>query len=219
MLAAPHALTGRRPAALSLVLSNLVPLVGVAFFGWSLWMVMCLYWLENAGIGAYAWLRILLAQGGDDGLGRRLGTATFFAVHYGGFWLGHGVFLAATFASDDWDVEAVGAGLLSLVASHGVSFVLNYLRRERAWAVASAEMFKPYGRVVLLHVVILGGGAIVRAGGAPVWALALLVALKTGLDLTVHLVGHRWREGALPPAPPSRYDAEGWTRARRPRAR
>lgn len=216
MLAAPHALTGRRPAAVSLVLSNLVPLVGVALFGWSLWMVMCLYWLENAVIGAYAWLRILLAGGGDDTAGARLGTATFFAVHYGGFWLGHGVFLLATFASDDWDVEAVGAGLLSLVASHGVSFVMNYLRRERAWAVASVEMFKPYGRVVLLHLVILAGGAIVRAGNSPVWALALLVVLKTALDLAVHLVGHRWREGALPEVPASRYDTEGWTR--RPRA-
>ena len=217
MLAAPHALTGRRPAAASLVLSNLVPLVGVAVFGWSLWTVMLLYWLENAVIGAFGWLRIVLAAGGGESVGSRLGRALFFAVHYGGFWAGHGVFLSATFGSADWAPEAVGAGVASLVASHGVSFVVNYLRRERAWAVASVEMFKPYGRVVLLHVVLFAGAALVAAGESPVWALALLVALKTALDLAVHLVGHRLREGELPAPAPSRYDAEGWTRARRRR--
>ena len=212
MLAAPHALSGRPLGAAALVLSNLVPLVGVVGFGWSLWEVMCLYWLENAVIGAYAVGRILAAAGGDDPLTSRLGTSAFFGVHYGGFWLGHGVFLLAAFGSDDWSVRAVGAGLASMVASHGVSFVVNYLRRERQWAVASAEMFKPYGRVVLLHIVILAGGWIVERGGAPIWGLALLVAMKTALDLAVHVIGHRMREGRLPAVPPSRYDREAWTR-------
>ena len=214
MLAAPHALTGRRPSAVTLVLSNLVPLVGVAAFGWSLWEVMLLYWLENAVIGLYAVGRILSAAGGDDALASRLGTAAFFSVHYGGFWLGHGLFLMTTFGDGSADLDVVGAGLVAMVASHGVSFVANYLRREREWAVASIEMFKPYGRVVLLHVVILSGGWIVQGGGSPVWALALLVGLKTVLDLAVHLVGHAMREGAMPAVRASPDDREGWTRRR-----
>src|SRR5437764_13367701 len=51
-------------------------------------------------------------------------------------------------------------------------------------------MTRPYGRVMVLHVVILGGGFLVQALGAPVAAIAMLVVLKTGLDLVGHLREH-----------------------------
>jgi len=38
--------------------------------------------------------------------------------------------------------------------------------------------------------VILGGGVLVQALGSPVFALALLVVLKTGLDLVAHAREH-----------------------------
>jgi len=38
-----------------------------------------------------------------------------------------------------------------------------------------------------LHVVIIGGGFLVMALGSPAVALALLVVLKTALDLRGHL--------------------------------
>jgi hypothetical protein len=44
--------------------------------------------------------------------------------------------------------------------------------------------------VMVLHVVILGGGFLVQAVGAPVAAVAVLVLLKTGLDLVGHLREH-----------------------------
>jgi hypothetical protein len=76
---------------------------------------------------------------------------------------------------------------LALAASHGVSFVLNYLRSgEYQRARLDALMQAPYGRVVVLHVAILGGGFLIMGMGSPVWALALLVFLKIGLDLQAH---------------------------------
>jgi uncharacterized membrane protein AbrB (regulator of aidB expression) len=59
-------------------------------------------------------------------------------------------------------------------------------------------MFRPYGRVMVLHVVILLGGFLVQLLGSPAPALALLVLLKTGLDLGAHLREH---QPAAPPAP------------------
>ena len=49
------------PSAVGLVLANLVPLVGVVFFGWSLFGIMWIYWAENAVIGIFAILRMLTA--------------------------------------------------------------------------------------------------------------------------------------------------------------
>ncbi len=186
-------------SAVGLVVANLVPLVGVLFFGWSLFGVMMLYWAENGIIGIYALLRILGA-GDTEGAASKLFMGPFFLVHYGGFWLAHGLFVVSLFGGDmNGTLEGAGSdlpfeGLVALFLSHGASFVLNYLGRGE-WRAATpmVEMFKPYGRVVLLHVVLITGGFLVASTGTGVVALALLVGLKTALDLGVHLVGHRWR--------------------------
>ena len=95
--------------AIALVLANAVPLVGVLFFGWSLWTILVIYWVENGIVGIWNIPRILLAQGvllpGKVGVGYRpwavakvpavgrTGLAVFFTFHYGLFWLVHGVFV------------------------------------------------------------------------------------------------------------------------------
>ena len=190
-------------SAVGLVVANLVPLAGVLWFGWSLFGVMWLYWAENGIIGFYALLRILSA-GDTEGAASKLFMGPFFVVHYGLFWLVHGGFVVSLFGEDGrgpltgFYTDVPVEGLVALFLSHGTSFVLNYLGRgEWRAAMPMVEMFKPYGRVVLLHVVLITGGFLVDSAGAGVLALALLVGLKTALDLGVHLIGHRWREKDL----------------------
>ena len=189
-------------SAVGLVLANLIPLVGVVWFDWSLFGVMWLYWAENGVIGLFALLRILTA---GEGHGQKLFLAPFFVVHFGMFWLVHGLFVVSLFGlgADTADPEAAlwdsaqafsFEGIAALLLSHGASFVMNYLvNGERRVATAGGEMFKPYGRVVLLHVVILAGGFLIQGTGASVLALALFIGLKTAFDLGVHLVGHHYR--------------------------
>lgn len=190
------------PSAIGLVVANAVPLVGVVWFGWSLFGVMWLYWAENGVVGAYALLRILTA--GGERTASKLLMAPFFAVHFGGFWLVHGAFVVGLFGDDGRGpltgvyADVPAEGLVALALSHGASFVLNYLGRGE-WREASpmAEMFRPYGRVILLHVVLIVGGFAVDAFGGGVLALALLVGLKTAMDLGVHWLAHGRRLAAL----------------------
>ena len=116
-----------------LVAANLVPLAGVLFLGWDLAIVMALFWAENVVIGVYAALRMALVT-------RRLALflVPFFVSHYGMFTLVHGVFVFGLFVA--WpgggaDLREAGRvalvalpGLLALLASHGASFVTNFLR-------------------------------------------------------------------------------------------
>jgi hypothetical protein len=44
-------------------------------------------------------------------------------------------------------------------------------------------MAAPYGRMIVLHVSLLAGGALIIEYGAPVLGVLLLVALKLGYDL------------------------------------
>jgi hypothetical protein len=47
-------------------------------------------------------------------------------------------------------------------------------------------MQQPYGRIVVLHLTILGGGFLMMALHSPVVGLLLPVALKIALDLRGH---------------------------------
>lgn len=204
-----------------LVAANLGPLVGLLFFDWDLFSILVLYWMENGVIGALNVVKMGLAQGvGGPGsaVGVRLGSATagvagpilkaalipFFCVHYGIFWLVHGLFVFVMFGGvlggfmgrdtpgGGPSPTAIGLALLGLTLSHGASFWFNYVGRGEFRTASSIALFTaPYGRLVVLHVTILVGGMLAMAFGAPVLALLVLVVLKTGLDLTFHLREHR----------------------------
>lgn len=89
-------------ALLALVASNLIPLVGVVFFGWDLVAILLLYWAENGVIGVFNLLKMLTAaQGGFlASVPAKLFVMPFFTVHYGIFWSVHGVFVMTFFADD-----------------------------------------------------------------------------------------------------------------------
>ena len=89
-------------------------------------------------------------------------------------------------------VAVVLAALPFLFASHGLSFALNWmLGGERDTSTAMAEMASPYTRVVVLHLTILIGAFAVALLGAPVWALVVMVGVKTAFDLGAHLAERR----------------------------
>jgi hypothetical protein len=140
--------------------------------------------------------------------------APFFCVHYGMFWFVHGVFvwfaLPAMFASagggeplfdpvnvsDPFaagpDAGTVVWAALVLFVSHGASFVLNWIvGGESRASNPMAEMGAPYARVVVLHLTIIVGAFAVAFLGAPIWALVVMVVLKTGIDLSAHLAERR----------------------------
>jgi hypothetical protein len=102
--------TVRSRTALALLVANSIPLVGVLLWGWGLWTILVIYWVENGIVGLWNIPRILLAEGQllpgrqpgagyrpwavqSVPAGGRVGLAVFFTVHYGLFWLVHGVFV------------------------------------------------------------------------------------------------------------------------------
>jgi hypothetical protein len=199
-------------AAAVLVAVNLVPLVGVLFWGWDVAIILISYWLENGIIGLINIPKIALAAQGNSALATA--TAGFFAVHYGGFWVGHGIFvfiivgiatngpLGFFFGSGfpfGGGIPAPGVDrgpqilliALLLFLSHGVSFLFNYMgRKEYLNTTPMKQMFQPYGRLIILHVTIIFGAFLVIGLGQPVLLVALLVVLKTCVDLVFHLREH-----------------------------
>jgi len=152
----------------------------------------------------------------------KLFAIPFFALHFGGFCAVHGLFIMALFelgggpgavlaetSSSGLFVffELLGAVLRSLwsdpppafgwlviglLASHGISFVQNFiLGGERQEITIGKLMTLPYRRIVLLHVAILAGGVPVLLLDSPLALLIILVVLKATLDVILHLREHR----------------------------
>ena len=95
-------------------------------------------------------------------------------------------------ASIGLDGDAILFGAIALAISHGLSFWWNFLRGGEFRRVSAAGlMFAPYGRLVALHLTIIVGAIAVATTGAPAAAVAILVVLKTALDLGLHLAEHR----------------------------
>lgn len=197
----------RSPSAWFLMLANLLPLYGVLVHDWPVLPVVVLFWLENIIIGVLNVPRILLS-GRGSGMSGRLFVAAFFCVHYGLFAAGHGVFVFSLFGGESyrdlidglWTLDAARQVILdfdlwlaiaALFASHAFSFAWNYLHKgEYRKRDTRTLMHAPYGRVVVLHVALIGGAFLIQMLNAPVAGLVLLIALKIGLDLRAHLKEH-----------------------------
>jgi Family of unknown function (DUF6498) len=220
-LVAWYRVTSSVGALVALIVANLVPLLGVLFFGWNVWMILIVYWLENGVVGVVNVLKMLKAQGPAEGStswrvnGRpatglsRASLVPFFIVHYGIFWLVHGIFVwtlplfgsmeASTVdMTEGFQPLTIPFAVLVLAISHGLSYWFNFIKGGEYLRVsAAAQMFAPYGRLVVLHVTIIIGGMAIAFTGAPAAAVAILVALKTALDVGFHLAEHR-KVAALP---------------------
>jgi hypothetical protein len=213
--AAAGALTWRSPSSLALIASNLLALWGVIAWGWPVFPLLLLFWLENVVLGALNVLRMLLVDPADPALwGAKLFMVPFFCLHYGMFTAIHGVFVIG-FLGDKtydrmvqglWTLDAAARAvrdfelwlpLAALAASHLFSFCWNYiLGGEYRRASLAGLMSRPYQRVLVLHLTIIFGGWGVMLLGSPLWALLVLLGLKVWLDLKAHVKEHTRQEHA-----------------------
>lgn len=191
----------RRPPILLVLLLNLVPVAGVLWLGWSPLQLLLIYWVENVVVGLvnYAKLRGYEAHGRSEASPFRI--SNFFAMHYGMFTLVHGIFaviVGVVFAPAATAEPAVSQDWWSFWgATFGLSVLHlgDYLRwREtEGWtrASADAQMFAPYGRIIVMHLTILGGVFVLVQTGAPVAYIALLAVLKTIIETGWALMGDK----------------------------
>jgi hypothetical protein len=204
--AAPPA-TLTSPSTLALVIANLVPVAGAVWFGWNLGDVMVLYWAESGIIAFYNVLKMWVIE-----RWKVLLAGPFFLGHFGGFMAVHFLFIYGLFVkgpqangpSDSlYEVAAMFAelrwALAALFASHGISFVTNFLgRREYLGRQLRDQMGEPYSRVIAMHVALIAGGGLVLLLGDPAPVLMLLIAIKIAADVRAHLREHLKDRAAAP---------------------
>lgn len=182
------------------LIANLIPIGGVIWLGWDAIQLLFLFWTESLIVGVFTYHRVRMAQGDRPAGPWLTGTDRaegFFALHYGIFWFVHGVILIAfTMAFAELGGPAalwgsvVGSvdfwlAVLAVAISHAMAFWYGWMKPQ-AWRNASPgrELFRPYGRLLALHMVMtLGLGVMISSGGDSTVVILILCIVKAIFDL------------------------------------
>jgi len=180
-------------AYLVIALQNLAALLPVWFGHWSVFALLGLYWFENVVTGVIQFEKMRLTERAQP-RPEVFKLSQFFAIHYGAFTLAHGVFVLVFFGFLSDSAQAGGARLwwvsaIIVATTLWQSFQRDFVQRGEAQrANIDRLMFEPYGRVVVLHLVVLLGGYLALSTAHPRYVLLLLVLLKLCAELvTAHL--------------------------------
>ena len=194
----------------------MLPLIAVLVFGWDVGALVTLYWSESLIVGGITLLKMFHKKGP-----KALPMMAFFSIHYGFFCVGHVAILSEVLQSSpvwtgggfggdgataSFDDSLIGPALtvfqaatpmwllafFALIASHVVSLYYNYLGRAEYRSVDLGDlMVAPYKRIIIMHIAVLAGAALVVMSGSKAVLLILLVFLKTGVDAFAHYREHR----------------------------
>ena len=185
---------------LALAIANIAPLIGVLLGYWNAFDIIFLYWFENIIIGVFTVARMTIRPDTASLFkfaGMFLGA--FFCFHYGFFTYGHGSFIASFFdeqllgantsvSSNIVDVsrfmlaqQGIQLTIAAMFIAHLVEYLLAYKNRE--FDDAPKEMFKPYKRIIVLHIAIIFGGFLAAMLDNSIGVALVMIALKTYFDL------------------------------------
>ena len=182
---------------LQIGLANMLPLMGVLFAGWDIYLLLLYYWLETVVIAFWALAGLVLLPRGandlslPDAVPARLVLAVFMVLHAGLFLSVHLVMMSSFFGSN-WSGLAgspehifgrfiVGEGLWVPLLAFFLFRGAVFLDQRHAPAV-SVDIVGLYLRIFVMQSVIIFG-ALGSVALGDLAGLLLLVAFRLALDL------------------------------------
>lgn len=189
---------------LQVLLWNLATLLPLALGGFGVFAVLACYWAENALTGLVQFLKLRdleardrTARAGQPVDPREFPLSLFFAMHYGIFTLVHGVLVLVFFGLIHGGLRTLDAGnlglaLLAIAVVQGWAYVADW-RAGGEWkrATPGRTMAEPYARVLVMHLVVLGGGWLALESAEPQRVLLLFGGIKLVVELAAAALWQR----------------------------
>ena len=195
-------------AILSLVVSNIIPVLGVLYWAWDLFQLMILYLGELLILTAasYAKLVKVTHERWNDQIKNLVGLVVGASFVYFIFIC---VLFSKTIDPTNETIDLVAlknlgqqiqsvlreiAWPLTLIAlSHLLSYIVNFLGRGEYLRLTPTDLTKlPGWRMIGIHLAILGGCFLGFNGEDPTrLAILILMSIKTLADLITHIGEHR----------------------------
>jgi len=198
-----------------LVIANLVVIVIALVLKWDLGPLMWIYWGQSVIIGFFNFLKMITLRQfstedfyhGDGSTqvsatrGGQLSASFFFAFHYGFFHFGYYAFLRGMTRRGFFDDRLVLFCVALFLVNHYLSYRKNQRFDQERMLNLGKIMFRPYVRIIPMHLTIIGSGllAATRGGAFAESSIVLLLflLLKTGADAIMH---HHWHRVEGPPS-------------------
>lgn len=198
------------PSILSLLAANLATIYFAISQGWSILLVMWIYWFQSIIIGFFNFIRILqLKEFSTEGFminnkpaapteTTKLYTAFFFLFHYGFFHFGYAFFLRVGFFGDgdNFRYIALEGGQMNYVyftailffINHFISYIFNKPKDNKKQNIGTLMAY-PYARILPMHLTVLLGGFFTQT------IMIFFLFLKTIADVVMHIIEHKLRRG------------------------
>lgn len=186
------------PTSLTLIAADLMPLVGILWFDWNPGSLLILIWAETAIIGICTMAKLAFVSGRRALLFVPVTALVFLFLSevQKGMALTMAQRFSAPMALPGPDVSTplilgMAWPITVFAATHVMSFLYHFLwqgefRRLTPWQVARPCL----KRVGLLQVGATAAIAIIAPNYGFIWALPIVVAAKTAVDLWLHLEEH-----------------------------
>ena len=186
----------------TLLLPNIVALIGAIFLHWHVFFMLVLYWLENVIVGLISLFKMITIAQVEERRGNTAGGGSlFFAIHYGFICMVHGVFVLAIYSSQGSNSNEINLGeSFKTIFSEplfwviGVTLFIRYVKEYQSEFIDTGEYLKgesstqfglPYGRIIILHGTLILCAFLISTVGEP-WSSIVLILLKTSLDLAFY---------------------------------
>ena len=182
------------PSFWALIASNLIVITWALLEGWSLAILMWVYWSQSAIIGIFWFVKILVlkdfstkdfkinGQPVDPTKATKIQTAVFFLFHYGFFHVVYSIFLKVEF-------KFVPTFQLLMAASVFFIYQCYSFFYSRKWETKGKPnigtmIFFPYARIIPMHITLF----IAFSEWGQQRVLALFLFLKMLADVIMHVV-------------------------------
>src|SRR6266487_294977 len=201
-----------------LIAANLLPVVGVWFFGWNPKEVFIVYCLETIIIGFYNLVKMaFITAVKKTDIWQNNGTQTrvsglffmlFFLVHYGMFVvIQMGLFFGVSGIGDEYNIgffsfflkwpQLIGENawimIAAFVISYGYKTISQFLMTEQYKVVPlSLLMFQPYARIFVQQVTVILGSMFLAFGAGKIFILVFaLVKIYFEVYVNYELILHK----------------------------
>ena len=212
----------------SLIIANLIPVIGVWFLNWSAKEVFLVYCLETIIIGGFTLIKLFITgisgkstdtwetQGGSKMKQPFWFFMLFFLVHYGMFVaIQMGIFFGASGIGDEngitffnffskWPSLLTNEAYIMLgvfIVSYSFRLTTDYiLTGDYKTSPLGYLMFQPYGRIFIQQVTVILGSMFLSLGGGKVFILVFaLIKIFFEIFLNFDLLMKKAAKGELKP--------------------
>jgi len=187
----------------TLIAANLFSAAVAVYFNMPVRALVLVYWLQSLFIGLSFFVRILCLRAftvnrNPDGFERvpgKLGANVSAAFSFlGAYALAHAFYLTFLWepkAGPGTSIIAISACALAFALNHLFSLFHNISLDSKATPNLNAMLFIPIVRILPMHIMVMTGFALTNEEETGrTFGLMVLIALKTGADVLMHVVEH-----------------------------